>query len=46
MIRICEYCKEEFETDIRNKRFCSRECSDKFFKKMERKDGKLEGVSE
>ena len=27
MIKICEYCEEEFETKRKSKRFCNAQCS-------------------
>ena len=29
MIKICEYCGKEFETDRETKRFCCRQCKEK-----------------
>ena len=29
MIKTCEYCEKEFETDIEIKRFCCRQCKEK-----------------
>lgn len=45
MIKICEYCGVEFETDRENKRFCTRKCKEKNSRKRTRKGERYDNLT-